>query len=252
MNRMLGKLPAIFPSNAPRMDGQKLMARQAPPKLIRDHIDPGPQMDDNDNIGDCVPVAIANIARARARLDGYTLTIPTAKTVGFYSQVTGYDPSNPKSDGGTDEASACTALARDGFDIGQQERLYALWGSIDHQDLNGLRLVCSEINPPLLGVGLALADQALGVWDTTTAGDQTPNSWGGHGVGLWDYDGIELDSLVTIITWGSVKQKATWRWLLARMDEAHALSFRQLRKADVLGVNYDTWEADCSSYLQSA
>ncbi|MGI4797003.1 MAG: hypothetical protein ACRYG8_23720 [Janthinobacterium lividum] len=252
MNRMLGKLPAIFPSNAPRMDGQKLMARQAPPKLIRTHIDPGPQMDRNDQLGDCTAAGIANAARAQARLGGYTIGIPTEKTVAFYSQSTGYDPTNANSDQGGVEVSVLASAARDGFDTGGETKLYPLWGSIDKGDLNGVRLVCAEIGPVYLGVSLAFADQADGVWDTTMGGDQTPGSWGGHCLLLWDYDGTDPDSLVSLITWGAATQKATWRWLQSRMDEAHALSFRQLRKAGAHSIDYDTWEADCSSYLQSA
>jgi hypothetical protein len=252
MNRMLGKRPAVQRAGMPLFEGQKLLARQAPPKLIRDHIDPDPQMDRNNELGDCTAAGLANVARAQARLGGITLTIPTEKTVAFYSQSTGYDPANANSDAGGVEVDVLADAARQGFEIGQQTPLYPLWGSIDRQDLNGIRLVASEIGPVYLGVALALADQADGVWDTDSGGNQQPGSWGGHCLLLWAYDGIEPDSLVTLITWGAATQRATWRWVQSRMDEAHAVTFRQLRKAGTLGVDYDRWDADCSCYLGSA
>jgi hypothetical protein len=251
MTRCLGKLPAVTRANMPTMEGQRLLARQAPPKLIRSHIDPRPQMDENDRLGLCTAAGLANVARAQAALGRFEIAIPTEKTVAFYSQSTGYDPNNANSDQGGVEVDVLASAARDGFDIGEQTKLFPIWGSVDSGDLNGIRLVAAELGPVYLGVALAMADQMEGTWDTTTAGDQSPGSWGGHCLLLWSYDGIQPDSTVTLLTWGTT-QKATWRWLQSRMDEAHAVVFRQLRKANTLGMDYDKMEADCASYLQAA
>jgi len=41
------------------MSGLRLLARAAPPKLIRDHIDLSPLMLDNDTLGDCTSAGLA-------------------------------------------------------------------------------------------------------------------------------------------------------------------------------------------------
>lgn len=254
-NMKLGAHRPIFPANRPMLTDHKILLRQAPPKLIRDHTDPGARNDANSDLGDCTAEGIANEARAQAAIAGYTIEIPKVKTVGFYSQSTGYSPTVPNSDQGGVELLVLANAAQQGFDGGQQTRLFPLWGSIDQKDLNGIQLVSSAIGPPYLGVALALADQAGGVWDTDTPanqGDPAPGSWGYHCLlGPWSYTGTEPTDVVELITWG-MRQKATWRWLQSRITEAHAVMFRQLLKANVLGVDYDRLAADNAAYLQSA
>lgn len=251
----LGAHPPIFPASRPMLTSQRMMARQAPPKLIRDHVDPGAQMDANDSLGICTAAGMANAARAQAAIANYKLAIPTARTIAFYSQSTGYVPGNAATDEGGVEVDVLTNAARDGFDIGEQTRLFPVWGSIDHGDLNGMCMVATVIGPVYAGFALALADQAGGVWDTGTPasqGDPTPGSWGYHcALPFWSYTGMESTDVVEILTWG-MRQKATVRWVLSRITEAHGLGYRQLIKANALGLDWGAWQADCAAYLQSA
>lgn len=251
----LGAHAPVFPKNRPMMTSQRMMARQAPPKLVRDHIDPGAELDENDSLSDCTAAGMANEARAQAAIAGYKLTIPTPKTVDFYSQSTGFNQTTKSGDNGGVELDVLANAARDGFDIGQQTRLFPVWGSIEPQDMNALRLVSSSIGPVYGGFALALADQQGGVWDTDTPasqGDPTPGSWGYHcALPGWSYTGTEPTDVVEILTWG-MRQRATWRWIQSRITEAHAVGFRQLINASRTGLDWDCWEADCSSYLQSA
>lgn len=228
----LGRKPARIHPTQPRLDNHGFMReRLAPAKLIRNHIAPSPILGDNDQIGDCTSVGLANSARALAALNGFTLNTPTSSVVQFYERSTGYVPGNVATDQGGVEADVLTYAGRNGYALPNQT-LYPLWGTIDPGNFNSIRLAAASLGSVYLGVNLAIADQALigSTWDTDTRpdeGDPTAGSWGGHCLVLWDYDGCDDTDTVTLLTWGK-EQKATWRWLRSRLEEAHGVLWPQL------------------------
>ncbi|OUI98367.1 hypothetical protein [Acetobacter cibinongensis] len=224
--RKLGCKPAETRNNQPYLSGLRMMARKAPARLVRDHIDPAPLMLANDQIGDCTSVGIANHLRATASLAGYQIDVSTGNAVRFYSESTGYTPVNAESDQGGVEVDVLGIAGRDGYHL-DHGTYYPLWGTVDPQDRNALALVVAGMGCAYLGVQLAAADQAPGVWDTDRTGDNTPGSWGGHCLLLWDYTGLGDNDLVTLLTWGT-QQKATWRWLHSRIMEAHGIIWPQM------------------------
>jgi hypothetical protein len=205
------------------------VAASHPPEFIdRSDVAYLPGLDSNDRIGDCTAVGLANCARAAAALAGFRLDIPTERVIHFYAASCGYD-GTPATDLGGVEAEVLLWQARYGFDTGGQVPLVANVLTIDSSDLNALRTAVVETGAVYLGVDLALADQATGVWDTVgRPGDSTPGSWGGHCLLLWDYAGVRDVDAVRLVTWG-IFQTATWRWLRSRLAEAHALLWPQLR-----------------------
>lgn len=232
MSFCLGRKPAIVRPHQPRLDHHHLMQdRVAPTKLIRGHIDPSPVLADNDEIGDCTAVGLANSIRCLSALNGFSTDTPTPSVIQFYEDSTGYNPSNPSSDQGGVEADILAFAGRNGYALPEQT-LYPLWGTIDPGNFNSIRLAAASLGSVYLGVNLAIADQALigSTWDTDTRldeGDPTAGSWGGHCLVLWDYDGCDDADTVTLLTWGQ-KQKATWRWLRSRLEEAHGVLWPQL------------------------
>jgi|GEM_PF-1237056 len=236
----LGALPAVVRETQPRLSSLRMMTRAAPPVVSRAGVDPGALMLGNDVLGDCTAAGLGNHIRATAALAGYQVEVRDLDAIRFYAQSTGYVVGKPSTDQGGVESDVLAYVARNGFALRQQV-LYPVWGTVDAGDMNGVRTVMASIGPAYLGVNLALADQQDGVWDTTTPGDQTPGSWGGHCLLGWAYDGTGDEDLVSLITWGGVRQ-ATWRWMRSRIMECHGIAWRQLMPAGGL-MSGEDWDA---------
>ncbi|GBQ69849.1 hypothetical protein AA103196_2330 [Ameyamaea chiangmaiensis NBRC 103196] len=246
----LGARPAQTRAQQPSLNVLKMMVRRAPNQLERGGIDPKPSMLGNDILGNCTSVGIANHLRATAALAGFEVGVRDVDAVRFYAQSTGYQPGNPATDQGGVEVDVLTYAARNGYGL-RNDTLYPIWGSADPADLNGMRNIMAGMGAAYLGVRLALADQHDGVWDTSTPGDQTPGSWGGHCLLGWSYTGIDDEDLVSLLTWGTVRQ-ATWRWIRSRVMECHGLAWRQLVPASGRlpgGEGWDTLVATNRTYL---
>ncbi|GBR09555.1 hypothetical protein [Gluconobacter frateurii] len=226
--RCLGGAPARLDPRMPLLSqtSKRVMAKRAPERLPRTGINPAPLLLGNDRLGNCSAVGVGNSIRATAALNGFQVSVREADAVAFYSASTGYVPGDEATDLGGDELSVLTHASRQGFSLASQT-LFPVFGTADFEDLNAVRNVIAGMDCSYAGFALAKADQAAGVWDTQTAGDQTPASWGYHCGLIWSWDGTADDDLVTILTWG-MEQKATWRWVRSRLTEAHGLLWRQL------------------------
>lgn len=240
------KRPKILPNQPDFSRVKAFIEPKAPPMLHRADIDPHPQMFDNDQIGDCSSAGLANIMLASTALwsrDKITVPLTAADAVRFYEQSTGYNPAVPGSDQGGVLTEVLAYAMSHGYKVGQWWTYVPLWGSLDIHDQNAIANVMHTLGAVYCGFGLAEADQyTVGqVWDTTTPGDQSSWSWGGHCAVLWSYAGLGDTDLVDILTWGGI-QKATWRWVKARMFEAHAVGFRQLLPASGTNQLGDTWD----------
>jgi hypothetical protein len=219
-----------------------MRAAPPPPVLDRSRVPFVPAMDDNNVLGDCTAVGVANAARGMAALDGFGINIPTDRVVALYSASTGYVPGDPATDQGGVELDVLGYQASHGFDTGDQAPLVGAFATFDPRDRVTFANVMAKFGTAYLGVNLASADlDTSAVWDTATPGDQTPGSWGGHCLLAWDYTGLGDTDTVRLATWGTL-QPCTWRWLADRCEEAHVLIWRQLMKANALnfaGLDYD-------------
>ena len=243
----------VFPS------GHSLFgATEAPNAVIRTGIEPNPQMFANDRLSDCTAASTYNGARGIYKLVTQSSSIDLTATVDdviqFYSDCTGYNPNDPKTDTGANiDHVMKTAMLR-GIPT-RTERLYPLTAEFNIQDQESIRNGLDMFGALHLGVGLALADQDTSrVWDTTTPGDQTLASWGWHDLNLWEYTGKNDTDIVTLLTWGG-KQKATWRWVRARAAIAAATAFHQLVTPAIKTVNGLLWDDFVSqnhNFLQQA
>ncbi|GBQ72536.1 hypothetical protein AA103196_3089 [Ameyamaea chiangmaiensis NBRC 103196] len=238
----LGALPAQVRPGQPRLaPSLRMMARQAPPRLLRDHIDPAPLMLGNDTLGDCTSAGLGNHIRATAALGGFQVGVRTADAIQFYERSTGYTPADPSTDQGGIESDVLTYASRNGYAL-ENETLFPIWGTAEPDDFNGMRNIMASMGAAYLGVQLAIADQGDGVLDTTTPGDQTPGSWGGHCLLAWGYTGTADTDLVSLLTWGTIRQ-ATWRWVRSRIMECHGVAWRQLVPASGMTLMGGDWGA---------
>ena len=228
-------------------EGRRLFGAQiAPQSVLRTGIDPDPQMFGNDTLSDCTAVSTYNGARAIDKLVNQTssidLNVDIHNVIQFYSECTGYIPGDASTDNGADIDHVMRTAMLSGIPTNGSTRLYPLIAEFEPGDLESIRNALNMFGALHFGVGLAVADQDTSVvWDTTTPGDQRQGSWGWHDLNLWEYDGKADTDLVTLLTWGG-KQKATWRWVKARMGICTAMAFHQLVTPQMKTVNGLLWD----------
>ena len=199
-----------------------------PPVLDRSHIPFTPGLYGNDVFPDCTAVALANAARAASWVTaGCDLVVADSAPPAFYARCVGVadDPAAIEATDGAQMLSVLGQADAQGFDVGPQA-LVPTWASCPVTARFSLAHAMT-MGALYFGAGLAGADQGAGTWDTTTPGDQTRGSWGGHALIAWDYTGLGDGDIVRLGTWGRW-QAATWRWVQARADEAYALAWRQI------------------------
>jgi hypothetical protein len=251
--RRLGRLPHDDAqlARAPQL-ARYLEAMTAPAVIDRSDVPFTPHLDDNDQIGDCTAVALANCARAAAALRGdKQFAISTADVICFYEQSTGYVWGEPQTDRGGVIASVLAYQAAHGFPV-DHTKIKGAWGTFDPRDRNLMGVAIDVVGSVDLGVALADADKAMTIWDTNSpasAGDPAPGSWGGHSLMIFAYTGLGDTDLVELGTWGEW-QRATWRWIDSRVQEAHAIAWRRFG-AMLPGLDFDRLLAD-SQLFQDA
>jgi hypothetical protein len=220
-----------------------------PPQLDRNNIAYAPKLYGNDTLPDCTAAGLANAADAQAALNGLgAVAIDEQHVVDFYADCVGCTvPAQLAATAGARELDVLSYQARKGFDVGLPAPLVADCATFDPRNRGLLANAMAHLGSGYLGVALAIADQATyganGLWDTDTPaadGDPTPGSWGLHCLVCWSYSGLGDTDVVTLATWGAL-QRATWRWVASRIEEAHAVIFRDLVGADQPfgGLAYD-------------
>ena len=247
----LGRLPADQArlARAPSLASHRFAAVPPPVRLDRSAIEFQPGLFGNDYLPDCSAAGLANAAGMVAAINGYTLAIDAAKVPPFYAACVGCDPTDAAM-AATDGAMLLDVLQRQmqsGFDVGEQVPLIGLYGTLP-LDRSALASAMAHLGHVYAGVTLHEQDvDSAAAWDLLdSAGDVV----GGHCVVLVDYAGLGDDDAVRLATWGRW-QYATWRGLAARLDEAHALVWRELAAASGadVGVDADALAADLAGMV---
>jgi hypothetical protein len=209
-----------------------------PPVLMRSLVDIVPGLYDNDTTPDCTAVALANVARCIAYLNGYDLLVDPTTPRAFYGQCVG-NPPNLVATNGAVAVEVLQLQARSGFNIGNQS-LVGNWGTIRRLRRVFLADAMNRLGPTYLGVYLREREmETTGTWDLQDGRDDGAVV-GGHMIPGWCYNGLADDSLVWIGTWGRW-QAVTWAWLESQLEEAHTVAYRQLARSDgfYLGITAD-------------
>ena len=248
--RRLGRLhhDPVAVARAPRLADDRFAAMAPAPVVDRRAVAFRPRMFGNDILPVCTCAALANAALAMSALNGFQTLIVDAAVPAFYAACLGMPGASAAELAGTDGAVAMDVLRRQitaGFDVGQETRLVALFGTVP---LDRARLAAgiARLGVGYWGVRLHARDMdaagSIVPWDDDHR-DPGPVE-GGHMLNGWDYTGLGDTDLVRLATWGGFKA-ATWRWVEARLDEAYGLIWRQLARADGqdLGLDLGALEA---------
>ena len=122
-----------------------------------------------------------------------------------------------------------------------------LWGTLPNA--TAIAQAIDKLGHAYLGVTLRERDMQMpAVWDFQPGRDDG-KPVGGHCIVGLDFTGLGDDDTIRMATWGQF-QPATWGWLQRRLDEAHALVYRQLAAtsgAD-LGVDVAMLQADLAAF----
>lgn len=195
--------------------------------LDRSAIDFTPGLYQNDIYPDCTVVSIANMASARAAVNGYALYVDPTEVIDFFLAAAG-DPSDPTKIDGLVYLDVINRQAAKGFFTGH-DTLFGLPGTVG---LTVPEIAAATNTLGSAGLGVVLFERDMdtfesGIWDV---GTNDGAMVGRHALITWDYTGLKDTDLVRLGTWGTWKH-ATWRWVKARIDEAHGTRWPQLEKA---------------------
>lgn len=238
------KPPKVLPKQ-PSLRTLKLIKGATPPKSIPLNRNGNPQMLGNDVHSNCTTVGFVNLVNqiTAQTITGAFQPIDMDHVMAFYSATSGYNPNVPGSDAGAVASEVLSYASRNGFDFGGGRTFYPLFGTSDPSDRFQTANIIDRMEGVYGGFGLAQADAYVpetGVWDTTTQGNQSPWSWGGHLMTIVAYEGLGDTDVVWLETWGAYHQ-ATWRWVQSRLFEAHGLAFHQILRSDYRNSKDQTW-----------
>lgn len=170
----------------------------------------------NDEVGDCAEAMVLHGIEVDRFRNGAPVTFDTSAAKAFYSDVTGWNPADPTTDQGTDLLALMRYMVRTGFAGHTYGAFVSLLVGGTFVNVDTIKLALDLFGPLKLGAKLhasAEADFDAGrPWS-----DATGPVIGRHAILLVDYD---ADGVV-VVTWGQ-RQRATWAWVGARVDEAFA------------------------------
>jgi hypothetical protein len=229
----LGRLPhdpdAL--AAAPRLLSPRYAAIAPPPTLDRSGIDYRPRLFGNDALPDCSAAGLANGMLAQGALGGIEPVVLDGLVPTFYAGCVGV-PATFEDMAATEGAVLLDVLqrqARGGFDVGEPVPLFGFAGTVP-TDRASIAHCMAEFGGCYVGVDLYERDME-GAPTLDDDGVQPSGALvGGHCMWLWDY--LRLDDRATgrAATWGT-RQPFTWRWMMARIREAHGVWWRQLMPA---------------------
>lgn len=209
----------------------RYVASLPPPPSAADWTGPignGWGMMKNDVLGDCTCAAAGHLIQlwtTQAAPPG--IVVPDEDVVAFYSQVSGYTPSDPSTDEGAVEIEVLNSWRNLGVpNVGHKIAAYA---AVNLRNPDEVRQTINLFGGIYLGVALPISAQNQATWDLVSGATAQAGSWGGHAVPAMAYD----EKGLTVITWGA-KLKMSWAFLAAYADEGYAIITPDWIKADGL------------------
>jgi len=247
-----GRLPAspAAIAAAPQLATHLLGAMEPSPRIDRSNVPFQPRQfwngalsgpSQQPELPDCTAAGMANLALAVSALNGFETIIDDAMVPAFYAACIGTPDATPAQLAATEGAvmlDVMKRLAVQGFETGAQ-LLMARFGVLALDQMR-IAAAADRLGGAALGITLYARDMevadAATPWDETGA-DPGPVE-GGHALMLWDYTGLRPTDTVRLVTWGGFKV-ATWRYVMARTDEAYGVVFPQLGQTDGVSLGVD-------------
>ena len=170
----------------------------------------------NNQYGDCVEAGFAHMVQIWGDHAGHPFTPTDDETLGAYTAITGFNPSDPNTDKGTDMLTALGYWQSTGLG-GQKITAYAKVNPLDQAQVSE---TIAWFGGAYVGVQLpkSAQDQVGSEWTVTTGPDATAGSWGGHCIPLCGYN----QDTIWCVTWGAL-QKMTWEFFTTYCDEAFVM-----------------------------
>lgn len=168
----------------------------------------------NDKYGCCGFAGVAHAQQTWCSNTGVPYTITEQDVLAWYAECTGFDPTNPDTDQGVVLLDALNYFRKKGL-------IYA-FAKLNHHDLHEVNTGVNLFGGAYVGAGLPLTAQVDGPWigkRGRLAGDDIPNSWGGHCMWSPKY---RRPSHRPYVTWGR-EQAADDQWWLNYVDEAYVI-----------------------------
>ena len=195
----------------------------------------------NDRIGDCV-IAMMLHSIEDFHLDSGT-PVPVftdADAISVYSAITGYNPNDPSTDGGTDENAAMRYWEHPGLSTsdGARHSIVATV-AVDASNLNECRIAIDEFVDLQIGVALPLSAQGETEWTVVgdgKTGKSAPGSWGGHGIPYREYD----PETFKCVTWGA-ELLMTVPFHQAYAQEGHVVVTNEMLNKSGVGPSGVAW-----------
>jgi hypothetical protein len=178
----------------------------------------------NDAIGDCGVASYGHsvIARERsAQQDHRKVDLTDGDIVDAYSAISGYNPSTGQNDNGVYLLDAANYFRRVGVghdENGEPHKILA-YAKVNLSNVREVKQALHICGGLYIGAGLPISAQSQvgDVWDVVKGDDGEFGSWGGHAMYMLAYDADTFE----VVTWGQ-RQKMTYKWLNAYVDEAYA------------------------------
>ena len=172
----------------------------------------------NDQVGDCTIAGVEHIEMIWNSMVGTEVVFSTGTALQDYSSVTGYTPTDPNTDVGSDSVTVAEYWKETGLiDTRGKRHQLAAYLSVNTSMLDHLYYSCWLFGATGLGVGLPASAEAQFMnnkpW-TVMPGDEIV---GGHYIPLVGRDEKQL----YIVTWGRL-QAVTEEWLTTYISEAVA------------------------------
>lgn len=236
----LGKLPARPDSVKFKLTNYTTALPLAPPKEVA--INLNWQMLGNDNYGDCVWAGAGHETMSWNNEAKKTVTFDNKSVLSDYSAVTGFNPSDPNSDQGTDMQVAASYRRKTGVvDAGGQRHMVAAYLALTPGNKTLLKQAIYLLGA--VGIGIQFPASAMKQFNVGKPWSIVSGSKieGGHYIPAIGYD----SRYIYIVTWGKI-QKMTWGFFKKYCDEAVAyLSLEMLTGNKSLeGFDLQTLQAD--------
>lgn len=170
----------------------------------------------NDRLGDCVIAGSMHATELQGQLAGKDIEFNDACAQQVYSEATGYNPSDPSTDQGTDMQAYGDYWTNTGLlDSSGNRHKLAAYMRVNHQDLNELLEALFIFK--VVHIGIQFPGSAMDQTNNNEPWDVVPGATieGGHCVEL-----TSRYNLINCCTWGQA-QGITPAFLAAYLDEAY-------------------------------
>lgn len=202
-----------------RLAAVPMLADHIPLPLLADAVDFGAAMQEpwgmlgNAHYGDCVFAAMAHLIQAAsANAAGKPREFTDDEVLGWYHDVTGFDPDEPGTDNGAVPLDALKYFSRKGIILG--------YGRVDPRNAAHVAAAMQLFGGLYTGWDLPTAWQTAEVWDAgpSISGIWAPGSWGGH---MMTQVGHDAEMTTPTVTWGRVRDIRRGGWVYCA--EAYAV-----------------------------